>query len=101
MSITALSLFKEARKLTGDDDVLAQAYLDAAESAVEARIGAPLGSGDGQQEITPAITAAILLWASHLHANREAVVTGTIATTLPLGVAELLAPYRRWNAEPV
>lgn len=101
MSITDFSLLKEARKLTGDDDALAQVYLNAAESAVAARIGAPLGDGEGEQPVTPDITAAILLLASHLHANREAVVTGTIATTLPLGVADLLAPYRRWAAEPL
>jgi uncharacterized phiE125 gp8 family phage protein len=44
---------------------------------------------------TPAaIKAAVLLMVGHLYANREAVVTGTIATALPLSVQGLLAPYR-------
>lgn len=45
---------------------------------------------------TPAdIKQALLLIVGHLHANREAVVTGTIATELPLGVDSLLANHRR------
>ncbi|MFP5432845.1 MAG: head-tail connector protein [Alphaproteobacteria bacterium] len=39
--------------------------------------------------------AAILLLVGHWYANREAVVTGTIATQLPMAVDALLAPLRR------
>lgn len=100
MSITALTLFRDHARLTGDDDTLAQHYLDAAEDAVAGRIGATLGTGEGQQPLTPALTSAVLLWAGHLYESREAVVTGTIATTLPFAVDALLAPYRRWSPEP-
>jgi uncharacterized phiE125 gp8 family phage protein len=41
-----------------------------------------------------AIVAAILLYAGHLYANREAVKVGETVTTLPLGVENLLAPFR-------
>ena len=41
-----------------------------------------------------AIRAAILLILGHLDANREDVITGTIATDIPLGSRSLLAPYR-------
>ena len=44
--------------------------------------------------INPAITAACLLKLGHLFANREEVVTGTIATELPLASKSLLMPYR-------
>ena len=37
---------------------------------------------------------AVLLLAGHAFSNREAVVTGTIATELPLSVAWLLDPFR-------
>ncbi|WP_183027658.1 head-tail connector protein [Variovorax sp. UMC13] len=40
------------------------------------------------------IKAAILLILGHLHENREEVVTGTTATTLPIGAKALLSPYR-------
>lgn len=40
------------------------------------------------------IQAACLLKLGHLFANREEVVTGTIATELPLASQHLLMPYR-------
>ena len=44
--------------------------------------------------INAAITAACLLKLGHLFANREEVVTGTIATELPIASRSLLMPYR-------
>ncbi|MCL4065338.1 head-tail connector protein [Pseudomonas sp. GX19020] len=45
----------------------------------------------------PAIIAAVTLLVGHWYENREAVVTGTIATTLPLGVERLLSPLKvKW-----
>jgi len=44
--------------------------------------------------VNAAITAACLLKLGHLFANREEVVTGTIATELPLASKSLLMPYR-------
>lgn len=44
--------------------------------------------------INAAITAACLLKLGHLFANREEVVTGTIATELPFASKSLLMPYR-------
>lgn len=44
--------------------------------------------------ITPTIQAACLLKLGHLFANREEVVTGTIATELPMASKALLMPYR-------
>lgn len=40
------------------------------------------------------ILAAVRLTLGHLYANREAVVTGAAVAELPLGVAEILRPYR-------
>ena len=42
---------------------------------------------------SPLVRAAALLIVGHLYENREAVVIGTIATDLPMGVELLLAPY--------
>lgn len=47
--------------------------------------------------------AALLLLIGHSYANREAVVTGTIATNLPMAVESLLwssRNFRRRNREP-
>lgn len=100
MSITDLAVFKAHLRVDGnEEDALAQTYLDAAERAVADRIGAELGEGAGEQPMTSAITAAVLLWGGHFYENREAVVTGTISTTIPLAVDSLLEPYRRWLPE--
>ena len=47
-----------------------------------------------QQQLTPTLRMAALMLISHWYTNREAVVTGTIATTLPLAYASLINPYR-------
>ncbi|WP_028698201.1 MULTISPECIES: head-tail connector protein [Pseudomonas putida group] len=44
--------------------------------------------------LNPSIQAACLLKLGHLFANREDVVTGTIATELPIASQHLLTPYR-------
>jgi uncharacterized phiE125 gp8 family phage protein len=48
--------------------------------------------------IDPRIHAAILLMVGDLYANRETIVTGTIATALPMSmtVENLLTPLRVW-----
>lgn len=47
-----------------------------------------------QQQLTPALRMAALLLISHWYTNREAVVTGTIATTMPLAYESLIQAYR-------
>ena len=47
----------------------------------------------GYEELPSDIQAAALLIIGNLYENREAVVVGTIATELPMGVELLLAPY--------
>lgn len=49
----------------------------------------------GYDKVPAPIKQAILLLVGHWYANRESVVTGTIATVLPMSVDRLLAPYRR------
>lgn len=48
-------------------------------------------------KLPKALTAAMLLMVGHLYANREAVVVGTITSSLPLGFEALCDKYR----EPV
>lgn len=53
--------------------------------------------GEGEQAAGPSpgdLDAAVLLMVGHLWHNREAVVTGTIAEELPLGIKALCSPYR-------
>ncbi len=52
-----------------------------------------VGYGDASTDVPEDIRHAILLTVGHWWANREAVLTGTIATTLPNGVEGLIAPH--------
>lgn len=45
-------------------------------------------------DVPPALKAAILMHVALLYANRESVVTGTIATMLPMGYEFLVWPYK-------
>lgn len=111
MSLIPLDTFKQHVKVEDDEDaedVVLQAYLDGAEGAVAGHLCRPLIAADANPAVDSyelplpaAVTAAILLMGGHLYANREAVVTGTISTALPMSVQFLLAPYRVWAADPV
>lgn len=48
----------------------------------------------GYEELPRDLTHAALLLVGHFYLNREAVVTGTIATALPMTVEFLIQPYR-------
>lgn len=62
------------------------------DGAISIRYTAGYGGDAGE---TPGdLDAAVLLMVGHLWHNREAVVTGTIATEMPMGVAALCGPYR-------
>jgi hypothetical protein len=110
MSLVPLATFKQHIKVEDDEtdeDVVIQAYLDGAEGAVAAHLCRPLIASDAtptadtyEIPLLPAVTAAILIMAGHLYANRETVVTGTISTELPMSVQFLLAPHRVWAPEP-
>lgn len=85
-----------------------QVYLDAAEEQAQEflnrRVYATASgmadavlvseAGDDPMVVNKSIQAAILLIFGHLAANREDVITGTIATDLPMGSRTLLQPYR-------
>ncbi|WP_051228389.1 head-tail connector protein [Pleomorphomonas oryzae] len=61
------------------------------------KVTATYGYGPTVTTIPPAIKAAILLMIGDLYANRETMVTGTIATEIPMSttVHALLMPHRR------
>ncbi len=53
-----------------------------------------LGANDAA-EVAPDLVMALRLLAAHYFENREAVVLGSTALALPLGVEGLIAPHRR------
>lgn len=78
-----------------EEDELLIGLIDAAISHIQSDINKPLvAEGEEGQTLTPALKLAALLLIGHWYTNREAVVTGTIATTLPLAYESLIHPYR-------
>lgn len=57
-------------------------------------VTANVGYETDEGPVPPTILQAQLLLISHYYTNREAVITGTIASDLPLGVADLLSEFR-------
>lgn len=109
MSLVPLATFKLHLRVDGTvEDTAIQVYLDGAEAAVAGYLCRPLIAAGAtpapdshELPIGPAVVSAVMLLGAHLYENREGVVTGTIATALPLSVQFLLAPYRVWAKEPV
>lgn len=64
--------------------------LNGSEITVTANVGY-----EKDDDVPENILQAQLLLIAHYYTNREAVVTGTIATTLPLAVDDLLQEFRR------
>lgn len=52
-------------------------------------------AGYAPGEMPRGLETAVLLLTAHYYANRESVVTGTIATEVPMGVRALVQPHRR------
>jgi uncharacterized phiE125 gp8 family phage protein len=51
----------------------------------------------GRENVPSSIKAAMLLNLSHLYENREATISGTIITPLPMAYDSLLSSYRVWE----
>lgn len=52
------------------------------------------GYGDKGEDVPADITSAMLMLIGHLYENRETSISGTIITLVPMGVEQLLWPYR-------
>lgn len=93
------------RVLHDDDDTVIQLYLSAAESIVVEYVdrvvlpeGETLPVDDATAiNVTPPITAAILLLVGDLYENRETDPDATGDAVLPKAARALLAPWRVWR----
>lgn len=86
-----LQLLIDSAELSAMNYLNRQVYVDA-QSMAEAVLA---GSAGGNPMLSNAsFKSACLLILGHLYANREDVVTGTIAADLPRGSQALLTPYR-------
>lgn len=108
MPLLDLALVKRHLRIYhSDEDTEIAAYQAAAETSVTEYLdrvvyeegGSPPSGDDGTaMEVTPAITAAILLWTGDLFEFREADPDSKGDAVPPRAVRALLAPYRVWRA---
>lgn len=110
MPLVTLDQAKAHLRIDGADDAadlalklaaateMAVRYLDRAVYADDAQMQAAIADGTAGIDplvCTDMVRAGILLILGDLYANREEVVTGTIATQLPTGARACLRPLRR------
>ena len=106
MPLVSLEVAKRhLRIFFDDDDAQIELYVAAAESIIAEyldRVVLPTGEALPEDDvhamnITPAITAAILLLVGDLYENREADPDATGDAVLPKAARALLAPWRVWR----
>lgn len=95
MAVITVADIKAHLNITDDaDDALLEQYVEAAEGWIEIFTGANLA------ELTPTpgpIKQAIRMLAGSFYENREDVLIGINAESVPHGVHELIAPFRNWS----
>lgn len=98
MAAIELADLKAHLNITFDhDDALLTAKLGAAQAAIEAYVGVALDDAETFPDGTPEpLKEAVRQFAAHLYENREPVVVGVNAQTMPLNVFDLVGPYRAW-----
>lgn len=106
-SLVGLDRAKQHLRVFHDDeDATIETYLAAAETIITEYLDREVYAEDGVAstgddgtaiEITPAITAAILLLLSDMYDKRESDTWEADQATLPKTVRALLAPYRVWR----
>lgn len=80
-----------------DDDGLLADKIEAAQACVESFIGVKLDDDEAFPDGPPApLKEAVRQFAAHLYENREPVLVGVNAQAMPLGVFDLVGPYRTW-----
>jgi uncharacterized phage protein (predicted DNA packaging) len=81
-----------------DDDGILARLLTAATYFVQSQIGFAIDDAAEFPDGTPAdLEHAILMIAASWFENREAVISGTIIASVPMGVDEIVANYRRYS----
>jgi hypothetical protein len=80
-----------------DDDALIEAKIGAAEAWIGEFIGSALDDAETFPNGCPEpVKEAVRQLTAHLYENREATIVGVTASDIPLGLFDLVAPYRRY-----
>ncbi|MFG1318196.1 head-tail connector protein [Xanthobacter autotrophicus] len=91
MPVTLEDLKAHVRDLGDEDDAILTRKLAVATDMIKQKVG---GFDKFDGSVPAPIEEAILMYAAHLYANREATTFGGQAFMLPLGVEDLISTYR-------
>lgn len=99
MSILSVEDVKAHANITiSEDDTLLEGKIAAAEAWVGKFIGTPLDDATAFPDGTPEpLKEAVRQLVAHLYENREASIVAVSAELMPLGLYDLMAPYREWS----
>lgn len=93
MSVTVADVKSHLNITSDDEDALLEQKIAAASAWVEKFVGKPLAEFDPVPE---PLNEAIRQLVGSLYENREATVVGISADLMPLGLYDLMAPYREY-----
>lgn len=97
MAIVTLAEVKAQLNLTGsDDDTLLGEKIAAAQDHIERLLGFEIET-EYPETVPPSLREAVFQLASWWYEQREAALTGTIVSTVPHGVHEIVTEYRKWS----
>ncbi|MFG1332531.1 head-tail connector protein [Xanthobacter autotrophicus] len=91
MAVTLEDLKAHVSDLGEGDDAILTRKLAVATDMIKQKVG---GFDKFDGSVPAPIEEAILMYAAHLYANREATTFGGQAFMLPLGVEDLISTYR-------
>lgn len=95
MTILSVEDLKSHLNIEGDgDNLLLTGKIAAAEDWVGKFVGSPLDQFD---PLPDPLKEAVRQMVGHLYENREASIVAVSAELLPLGLYDLMAPYRTWS----
>lgn len=105
MIVDATAFKAHSRIDFSTDDTLIAAKLAAAQSHIESLLGYRLDEAtfpdtddeDFPATVPAALKEAVLQLAAHWYENREASLVGVTAQTLPMGLEDIIANFRRYS----
>lgn len=98
MALSLADLKAQTNVTNTSDDGLLTRKLAAATAFIERQLGYALDDTDELPDGPPAdLEEAILMFAAHLYENRESTIVAVSAAVMPMGVAEIVANYRRYS----
>ena len=79
-----------------DDDAVIERKIAAAQDHIERHLGYVIAE-EYPDGAPAALVEAVCQLVGHWYEHREAVVTGTITSDMPLNVADIVREYRNWS----